>query len=45
MDVFQQTKTLSFWFDSVEIPFRNNNKYLGVNFNKLIKVIEHARQI
>lgn len=41
--VVPESKQLKLSIDNIEIPFKNNFKYLGVNFSKLLKFNEHAR--
>lgn len=41
--VVPQSKLLFLSLDNVEIPFKSNIKYLGVNFDKMLKFNNHGR--
>lgn len=41
--VVPQSKLLQLSLDGVDIPFKNGIKYLGIEFNKLLKFNNHAR--
>lgn len=43
--VVPESKQLRLYIDNIEIPFKDNIKYLGVNFNKLLKFNKHARLV
>lgn len=42
-NVVPESKLLQLSLDGVDIPFRNTIKYLGINFNNLMKFNSHAR--
>lgn len=43
--VVPESKLLKLSLDGVDIPFKSNLKYLGINFNKLFKFNLHARTV
>ena len=38
-----ESKQLQLFLENIEIPFKDNIKYLGVTFNKLLKFNDHGR--
>ena len=44
-NVVQESKSLPLTLDGINIPFKNNIKYLGVQFDKLLKFNNHTRSI
>lgn len=43
--VVPESKSLCTVLDGIEIPFKTSIKYLGINFNKLLKFNPHARSM